>query len=179
MPASARGGKVEEIPLPWHEVVAYYDPWIGTTQCESYAITWLSQNPAYLDKVDGGGWKLSGIEVWLRRGKRGKNGKKGRKGARADLVFMRGKDYLVVEAEDSWTERNILEGKKQAKRYARLLEAHLERMYPMHGKVLSAVAAVDFSSAEENKYGYLCGQEWSAGQMKSRHSGVAVTTNSS
>jgi hypothetical protein len=122
------------IELSLEEVLEDYSPWISLTQCESYALTYLARHPNRLDSVGRGGWKLTGIQVWLRRLAKGS-----RNGTKADLIFVSGPsknlDYLMVETEDSFAPNKVRKGMRQAKAYARLLEEHLNRKFPDHGQV--------------------------------------------
>jgi hypothetical protein len=142
-------------------VLKDYGTWIGLTQCESYALTHLARHPSRLDEIGHGGWKLAGIQVWLRQSARGK-----RKGAKADLIFVSGPskrmDHLVVETEDSFAPNKIRKGMRQAKTYSRLLEEHLDRKFPDHGQVYYTMAAVVHGPLGPRggmNRGYECGQE--------------------
>ena len=153
------------IRLSEEEVMREYDSWIGLTQCESYAMTYLAKHPEEIGRNRrlGGGWKLAGVEVWLASSR-----SESKEGKRADLVFTRKgdngkKDYLVVEAEDSCTKSELSDGWSQAECYASLLEGHLKKNRYDHNPVLAAVAAVDWKSARgRSTTGWSCGDEWQA-----------------
>jgi hypothetical protein len=150
------------IPLNEEDVRNEYDKWIGLTQCESYAMTFLAKHPECIGKKCrelGTGWQLAGIEVWLAPKGKGNDG-----GKRADLVFTRESvsermDYLVVEAEDDCTDGKISHGWDQVTGYARLLEAHLRDQYPTHNSVLAAVAAIDYPPRDGSRTSWTCGKE--------------------
>ena len=151
------------IRLGEEEVMKEYDGWIGLTQCESYALTYLAKHPETIGRNPslGGGWNLAGVEVWMASSR-----SESKKGERADLVFTRkginGKtDYLVIEAEESCTEDKLTNGWRQAVSYANLLEEHLRKKPYDHNPVLAAVAAVDWKSARgRSTTGWTCGDEW-------------------
>ena len=138
-----------------------YDSWISLTQCESYALTYLARHPERLESIGRGGWKLAGIQVWLRKLAKGNQ-----EGAKADLVFISGlvdrTDYLVVETEDSFAPNKVERGRRQAKAYANLLATHLNKRFPRHGQVLYTMAAVVHGPSGPRggiDRGYDCGQD--------------------
>ena len=156
-----------EIRLDRGEVSWEDDCWIGLSQCESYALTFLVKHPERISRVRelGGGWELKGVEVWLAPSR-----EETAKGKRADLVFTReranGKlDYLIIEAEDDCTERKLNDGWVQALGYAELLKDHLQdhqSEFENCGDVFVAVAAVDWGTGPRGipERGWTCGDEW-------------------
>jgi hypothetical protein len=157
------------IKVPWDEVRRENEAWIGITQCESYAASYILRHPEILDCIDGGRWVMQGIEVWLARGE----------GSKADLVFTRQSpdsvDYLIVESEDHLYSRKMAHAKKQDLTHANLLESHLashRTWFPKFGRIFTAVAAVDhppLGPRDGQRKGYNCGGVWSQEEWDQFH----------
>lgn len=161
----------EVITVPWDKVRKDYDQWIGITQCESYATSYILRHPEILDGIDGGGWEMQGIEVWLSGGND--------QGSKADIVFTRHSpdfDYLIVESEDYLYPRKLSRGREQVLTYANLLRAHLEshaEWFPRLGRIFTAVAAADHPALGPRggqRKGYNCGGVWSQEEWDRFHS---------
>jgi hypothetical protein len=142
------------IEIEWQQALREYHIkqnriWLNMTQGEGYAMNYLLSHPDSIEP----GLTLAGVEVYLR------------KGARADLVFLKGEDYYVVEAEESTRNWKVKEGRRQAVRYAKALEAHLRRNRIKFGRVVPIVAAIRYDDKPGG--GYYVKQSFSSEQIKS------------
>jgi len=139
---------VKIVSLDWRRVAKEFS-WMPVTQGEGYAVTYLVKHP---DEIDTD-LQLMGVEVRIPDGEELLPNNTPKRLLLADLVFAKGNQFFVVEAEESMKKKII--GVREAEQRAAALETLLMRYGRTDIEVTPVFAGIQFPRGDD--YGYLSG----------------------